>query len=228
MVYRGTLHLPPILCTLFCTIRVRKRLVSKLYSLFRDTSYKALPIVSLWSNDLKHFSTDESLNWRLKIWSSIVFASKNPDYQQINFNYTHRTYLTPTTNYLMISISSPNCTLCPDGIKGTYMHMYGECKDVRLFWGEVCATLTTVLDLPAPCSPAVLLLNDTSSLKLPCWIRPILLTGITAAKKMLALSWKPPNTVTKCHWINTFLDVCWVCLFVFCLYLYFLLSMLCS
>lgn len=91
----------------------KKELVSKLYSLFQDTSYKALPIINLWSNDLKHYFADESLNWS-KIWSSIGCASKNPDHQQIHFNYIHRTYLAPRII-----------------IKGTYMQMYWECKDTQ-------------------------------------------------------------------------------------------------
>lgn len=53
----------------------KKGLVSKLYSLFQDNSNKALPVVNLWSNDLKLYSADESLNWD-KIWSLIVCASK--------------------------------------------------------------------------------------------------------------------------------------------------------
>ncbi len=34
----------------------------------------------------------------------------------------------------------------------------------------------------------------------------ILLTGITAAKKLLALHWKPPQKATKAHWMNTYID----------------------
>ena len=73
------------------------------------------------------------LDWE-KIWSSIVFASKNPDHQQIHFNYIHRTYLTPRSNFLMKHLTSSICTLCSDGLTGSYMHTYWECKDVRLFW----------------------------------------------------------------------------------------------
>ena len=185
----------------------RKRgLVSRIYSLIRDASYKILPIVHVWSNEMKHYIGGDSLNWE-KIWSSIVFASKNPNHQQIHFNYIHRTYLTPRRNFFMKRLSSPNCTLCSDGLAGSYLHMYWECKDVKLFWGEVCSTLSNVLEVTVPCSPIVLLLNDTTSLKLACWKRRILLTGITAAKKMLALRWKPPHTVTKPHWINTYIDI---------------------
>lgn len=133
----------------------RKRgLVSQLYTLFQTTSYKALPIIHVWTEDLKHYIGEVPLDWE-KIWSSIVIASKNPDHQQIHFNYIHRTYLTPRKGYLMKRLSSPNCTLCPDGLTGSYMHMYWECKDVRLFGAVVCVTLSDMLAVAVPCSPTV-------------------------------------------------------------------------
>lgn len=54
-----------------------------------------------------------------------------------------------------------------NGYIGTYMHICWECKDVKLFGGEV-------LDVTVPCSPIVLLLNDTTPLKVTCWKRRML------------------------------------------------------
>lgn len=187
-------------------IKRKRGLVSRIYSLFRDASYNSLPITRVWSGDLEHYAGGDSLDWD-EIWSSVIFASKNPDHQQIHFNYLHRTYLTPRKNFLMKRITSQICTLCSDGLIGSYMHMYWECKDVRLFWGEVCITLSNVLDVTVPCSPIVLLLNDTTTLKLTHSKKFMFLTGITAAKKMLALRWKPPHTITKPHWLNTYIDI---------------------
>lgn len=166
MVCHGTLHSPLIRCTRFCMTNVGKGVfVSQLYALFQDASYTFLPIIHVWSQELKHYINNDPVDWD-NVWASIVFASKNPEHQQIHFNCIHRTYLTPQKNYLMKRMSSPICTLCSDGLIGTYMHMYWECKIVECFWVEVCAALSTVLDLTVPCSPIVLLLNDTTSLKL--------------------------------------------------------------
>lgn len=152
--------------------RFQKRgLVSQLYALFWDASYTSLLIIQVWSQELKHYINNDPLYWD-NIWSSIIFASKNPEHQQIHFNYIHRTYITPQKNYLTKRISSPTCTLCSDGLIGTYMHMYWECKIVEYFWVDVCAALSTVLDLTVPCSLIVLPLNDTTSLKLTSWKRP--------------------------------------------------------
>lgn len=95
-----------------------------------------------------HYIGEDSLD---KIWCSVVIASKIPDYQQIHFNYIQRAYLTPRKSSLMKQLLSPNCTLCPDGLTGTYMHF---------FWSEVCVTLSYVLDITVPCSPIVLILNE--------------------------------------------------------------------
>ena len=35
----------------------------------------------------------------------------------------------------------------------------------------------------------------------------MVLAGLTAAKKMLAIRWKPPNDLSKRRWLLTFLEV---------------------
>lgn len=42
----------------------RKRgLVSRLYTYFRDAAYKPLPIKQMWSQELKHYIGNDTLNW---------------------------------------------------------------------------------------------------------------------------------------------------------------------
>lgn len=84
--------------------------------------------------------------------------------------------------------------------------MYWDCKDVRVFWTDIGAVLSIVLNLSVPYSPIVLL-HNTSSLNLTNWNKSILLTGITIAKKMLALCWKLPHTIARSQWINTYADI---------------------
>lgn len=92
--------------SILCNKGHKRGLFSRLYSIIGDASYKVLPILRVWSNELG----GESLDWD-KIWCSIVFASKNPDHQQIHFIYVHRTLLTPRKNFLMKRIASPICSL---------------------------------------------------------------------------------------------------------------------
>ena len=52
----------------------------------------------------------------------------------------------------------------------------------------------------------VLLLNDLSAF-LPECQKCVILAGLTAAKKMIVVRWKPPHTLTIRQWVLTFLDV---------------------
>ena len=57
------------------------------------------------------------------------------------------------------------------------------------------------------CCPQLLLLNDDSSLELSYQERLILFAGLTAAKKMLALRWQPPHSLSHTQWLQSFLDI---------------------
>jgi len=87
------------------------------------------------------------------------------------------------------------------------MHVFCLCKEVTLFWKMVSLVLTKILDYVIPCAPAVLLLNDFSTLDLSQAQRRTLLTGLTAAKTMLAMRWSPPHTLTKPQWLASYLDI---------------------
>ena len=64
-----------------------------------------------------------------------------------------------------------------------------------------------MLEVTIPLSPTLLLLNDDSSLELSLQQRHLLWAGLTAAKKMLALRWQPPHTLSWQQWANSFLDI---------------------
>ncbi len=85
--------------------------------------------------------------------------------------------------------------------------MIWKCNDAKLLWAEICAMLSDVFTVKVPCPPMALLLNDASSSKLTTLNRRILLRGITVAKNLLAMCWKPPHRVTKAHWMNTYADL---------------------
>ena len=82
------------------------------------------------------------------------------------------------------------------------MHMYWYCEHVAHFWKMVTSTVSEFLGRDLPCTPTATLLNIFQFPK-----SEIALSGLTAAKKILAQRWKPPHTLTRLHWLNTFLDV---------------------
>ena len=84
------------------------------------------------------------------------------------------------------------------------MHMYWYCEHVAHFWKMVTSTLSEMLGRDLPCTPTATLLNIFQYSKSE---KRIALSGLTAAKKILAQRWQPPHTLTRSQWLNTFLDL---------------------
>ena len=186
-------------------VGVRSRgLVSALYSFLLASFCGPLAVHRVWTGDLDLPSGE--ICW-LTVWNNLDETSKNVNHKLIHFKLIHRMYLTPRKRYFMKLVHSPVCDLCSLGRVGSFLHMYWECPDVASFWRLVSSTLSDLLEVDIPCSPKILLLNDTSSLNLPSTRIRILLAGLTAAKRMLALRWKPPHALTRTQWSQSFLSI---------------------
>lgn len=179
-------------------------LVSRLYTFFLQHSYRPLILDSLWRKDISDLNP--TLEWD-KIWANVGLASRNPDHQQIHYNYIHRTYLTPRKLHLMRFIDSPFCTFCSSHVIGSFFHMFWECPPVLKFWKMIAFNLSKLLNITLHCLPAVFLLNDLSKLHINLEKKKALLAGLTAGKKLVATRWKPPHSLSYRIWILTFLDI---------------------
>lgn len=60
----------------------------------------------------------------------------------------------------------PNCTFCHTGAVGTFYHTIWECPGVAKFWKVVKENWSTILHIPVPLWPSVMILNDPSQLTL--------------------------------------------------------------
>jgi hypothetical protein len=193
----------PLLKVLLET-RGTRGLVSKLYNFFLEKVQHPLTIDSAWRADIQDLSP--SFNWD-SVWVMVMHASRNPDHQQIHFNFIHRTYMTPRKLYGMKLKPDPNCMLCHTGEFGTFFHMIWECPGVAYFWNMVKESLSTLLNVSAPLSPSVFILDDLSDIQLNKTQKRVFLAGLTAAKKIVATRWKPPHSLNKQYWVLTFIDV---------------------
>lgn len=169
--------------------------------------YKPLALDSVWKADFGDLSPD--LEWS-RVWEGINMSSRNPDHQQIHYNFIHRLYLTPKRLHKMKMITDPFCKLCPLNVIGTFKHMFWECPPVMAFWRQVARSLSVLLGILVPCSPGILILNDFSQVKLKVVRRRTLLAGLTAAKKMVATRWKPPHCLSVHAWKSMFLDIAYL------------------
>ena len=182
----GALLLLPTLCIPFCTIEDDKEVWSLKYIYL-----SGMPLIKpflFYMYDLVNWSTtSEVIHWTGKRFGprlSLLLKTQN-----INRSFS---IISTELTSLQEEIFSWTCNISNlhPMLQWTYrlIHAYVlEWKDMRLFWDEVCSTLSNVLDVTVPCSLTVLLLNDTTSLKLTCWKWCILWTGITAAKKLVLM-----------------------------------------
>lgn len=205
--YGGPWHHPvPIhpLHELITTRRESEGMASILYQQLLIASHKTLPLYRIWRKDVQDLKPD--FNWDT-VLKNIKLSSRNPDHQQINLNFIHRTYLTPRKLHLMKTINDASCTLCSLGAVGTFIHMIWECPPVIQFWNVVANMLSDFVNVKIPVSIPVLILNDLSSLCISKLEKCVVLSGLTAAKKMIAVRWKPPHSISKKQWLMTLFDI---------------------
>ena len=138
---------------------------------------------------------------------TILLFSRNPDHQIIHFQFVHRTYLTPHKLHRMKILDTCLCSLCPLNKPGTFMHMVWECKPVADFWKQVASAISLLTAKNIPVNPQTLILDNLSSINASLGQRRVILAGLTAAKKLIAVRWKPPHTLDISHWYTTLLDI---------------------
>ena len=177
--------------------------VSKLYTFIITASHKPLPLQTVWKRDM---GQSADLNWDT-IWSNVRLSSRNSNHQFIHYKFIHRFYYTPRKLHQMKCRDNSFCGFCPDNITGTYMHMTWDCPEVNRFWWKVTGILSTLMDKTIPCSQPLLLLNDTSTIKLSINDRRILLAGLTAAKKLIVCRWKPPHLLSVKEWLRSYREI---------------------
>lgn len=204
----------PLLCKLsqlsiktILTPSKLRGLVSRLYNNLLNSSYRPLALDTLWKADFDCLSPE--LDWS-RVWGSITMSSRNPDHQQIHYNFIHKLYLTSKKLYIMKRITEPICKLCTMNEVCTFKHMFWECPPVMDFWSQVASKLSMLLGVTIPCSPDSLILNNFSHVNLKMAKRRILLAGLTAAKKMVATCWKPPHCLSIHAWSMMFLDIAYL------------------
>ena len=178
--------------------------VSYMYKKLRESTCPPMGVSRVWNVDLKNWQ--RPANWK-RIWENISLSSRNYNHQMLNYKFIHRFYLTPRKRFQLQLCTTPICTLCNNNKLGTYMHMMWECPDVSRFWSRVSEVLSEVMGINIPLLPNILMLNDDSAIGLTMPCRRLLLLGLTAAKKLLVLRWKPPHKLEVSQWILSLINM---------------------
>ena len=201
--WNGPLPIHP-LSRLMSASMIKKGFVSILYNKLLEHVNVPTGNVIVWNTDLKMFQS--TINWQ-RVWSNIPLTSRNHNNQLIHYKMIQRYYLSPRKRCQLQISQSPLCSLCTEKPMGTYVHMMWECPEVLIFWRLVSKVLSQTIDITIPCLPHILLLNDDSSLNLTLSMKRVFLTGLTAAKKMLVIRWKPPHKLNIYQWKQSFYEL---------------------
>lgn len=97
--------------------------VSRLYWFLLQHSYRPLALDTKWRRDVSDLKP--TFYWD-KVCINVSLASRNPDHQQIYYNFMHRLYLTPRKLYLMKVINVPICTFCSCKVIGSFFICFGS------------------------------------------------------------------------------------------------------
>lgn len=81
-----------------------------------------------------------------------------------------------------------------------------ECLSVQAFWGWVSKVLSELLGSVITCNPILLLLNDDSQMYISEKQCKLLLSSLTAAKKLRVQRWLPPHDLSTRKWLIYFND----------------------
>lgn len=108
----------------------------------------------------------------------------------------------------MIKISSsPNCNLCNLNQVGTFLHVMWECPLVQSFWQQIVKHLSNTFGLEIDLTPRSMLLNDDSGKNFNHMQRMLWLSACTVAKKMLAVRWQPPHSLSIQQWTCSLVEM---------------------
>lgn len=178
-------------------------IVSDFYKFLVQSSHKTLPVEQLWKTELRDYS---DWDWNY-IWSNLSLSSRNPNHQMIHYKIIHRAYLYPRRLHQMKLKDNQYCDFCPDNTIGTFFHMVWQCPEVFQFWENVAKILPNITGRAIPCTPRLLLLDDTSKLNMTINNRRIFFAGFTAAKKMIVCRWKSVQPLTVREWLLSYRDI---------------------
>ncbi len=175
--------------------------VSLIYKQLLECSYKTLKILAVWERELSWLGYSPDWN---TVWSNLCLASKNPSHILIHFKTVHKMYCTPYKRYLMKLSLNPNCSLCNNNSKGTFLHMFWDCSVISNFWKHVVQVLKRITKLELDLDPCLMLLNDDSSYNFTLVQRRLLMSGFTAAKKTITQQWFTPDMDPRRFWLLSF------------------------
>ncbi|KAJ1105971.1 hypothetical protein NDU88_003374, partial [Pleurodeles waltl] len=108
-----------------------------------------------WEGTVGRELTDSE--WK-KILAYPRMVSRNTRLRYLQYNYLHRTYLTPHRLFRIYGGSPATCPRCGGG-GANFDHMVWTCPVIQTGWKEMLTTLTELLEVELRPSPEMCLLG---------------------------------------------------------------------
>lgn len=154
----------------------------------------------------KRWEQDLGVRIDADLWGQLckdgVTSTLNSRYRLIQFNFLHQLYYTPSRLHTFNNSISPLCFRCGTE-EGTFLHSTWLCPKVKVFWEQVCDSISQIHGIDFPMDPEVCLLGNFTNSNLRNR-QAIKLTEmlLIIAKKCIALKWKADTDVPIGLWLS--------------------------
>lgn len=172
----------------------RRGMTSTLYTQLLNTGSSPVPsYTSKWERDFE--ITLEDVDWH-HIWKATKSSSQNIVALETVTSFLTRWYLVPARIAKYVP-HYPSTCFRGYSTQGNFHHIWWSCPIAQTFWSNLFNILSTLFDTTLQPDPTLALLN----LKLQKLFQrqfKLLLQVTTAAKQMIAKSWKTSSLCVLC------------------------------
>ena len=149
-----------------------------------------------WESDLQIPLSE--CDW-INILQHIPRISRNARLKYLQFNYTHRTYMSPARLHSIFPSVSPRCLRCGDEDADFY-HMVWKCSVLVPFWEEICGYLTWITGRAHLLTPRACLLGLYPRPKKSKASSKLIDLAFALAKRTIAMHWRSQDAPSITEW----------------------------
>ena len=173
--------------------------ISYTYSgIYQIIGWELLGVKRKWEEDLE-------CNFEEAEWESLCIGSQyfsfNSRHKIIQYSLIHRIYYTPDRLHRIKPQYSEFCPRCKTGT-GTLIHMFWSCPCLNTSWISIVNELSDIIGTTIPTEPRIILLGDTSMIKVNKNKLKFIRIALIIANKCIAMQWKDEHPPTSARWTD--------------------------
>lgn len=175
-------------------------LLSKFYNILIAASKESsLSYLQAWRSDMETDILVEEWN------NSCILAQKqtiNTRFRLVQYKWLFRTYITPVKLHHFNPNIPDDCVKCGKE-KGTLYHCMWQCEELQIFWKQICALISDLIECKMPLDGKLCILHIfPNSFKCNTKNKKLVNFCLVQAKYVIALKWKDTEKPGVKQWIK--------------------------